>query len=226
MPTVEFTQLADLASAHEIHLADPQLHQLARYCELLWDWNERINLTRHTTLEKFVTRDLIDTMQLAELLATDETVLDVGSGGGVPGILLGIIRPDLKITLSESIGKKVRVLENLVEELDLPISVHQARAEHLLRDEHYFDVLVARAVGPLWKICRWFESHWLSMGRLLAVKGSQWADERYEARQRGFMKDIELRRAATYASPATGANHVILKLWSKKLPETGPSQED
>ncbi len=224
MPTVEFKELAEVVSAHEIQLADPQLQQLARYCELLWDWNERINLTRHTTLEKFVTRDLVDTMQLAELIAPEEAVLDVGSGGGVPGILLGIVRPDLKIALSESIGKKARVLENLVEELDLPIAVHQARAEHLLRDEHYFDVLVARAVGPLWKICRWFESHWNSMGRLLAVKGSQWTDERYEARQRGVMKGIELRRAATYSSPATGANHVILKLWSKKLPETGPTR--
>ena len=225
MPTVEFKQLAEVVSAHDIQLPDPQLQQLARYCELLWDWNERINLTRHTTLEKFVTRDLIDTMQLAQLLDHEETVLDVGSGGGVPGILLGIVRPDLKIALSESVGKKTRVLENLVEELDLPIVVHQARAEHLLRDEHVFDVLVARAVGPLWKICRWFETHWLSMGRLLAVKGSQWADERHEARQQGLMKNVQLRRAATYCSPATGANHVILKLWSKKLSETGPTKK-
>ena len=225
MPTVEFNQLAEVVSSHDMQLPDSQIGQLARYCELLWDWNERINLTRHTTLEKFVTRDLLDTMQLAQLIDQKEAVLDVGSGGGVPGILLGIVRPDLKIALSESVGKKTRVLENLVEELELPIAVHQARAEHLLRDKHFFDVLVARAVGPLWKICRWFEPHWPTMGRLLAVKGSQWVDERHEARQQGLMKGVQLRRAATYCSPATGANHVILKLWSKKLPEKGPAKQ-
>ena len=58
MPTVEFNQLAEVVSAHDIQLPDPQLQQLARYCELLWDWNERINLTRHTTLEKFASISL------------------------------------------------------------------------------------------------------------------------------------------------------------------------
>jgi 16S rRNA (guanine527-N7)-methyltransferase len=124
MPTVEFNQLAEVVSSHDMQLPDSQIRQLARYCELLWDWNERINLTRHTTLEKFVTRDLVDTMQLAQLIDQEEAVLDVGSGGGVPGILLGIVRPDLKIALSESVGKKARVLENLVEELDALFAVH------------------------------------------------------------------------------------------------------
>ena len=83
MPTVEFNQLAEVVSSHDMQLPDVQIGQLARYCELLWDWNERINLTRHTTLEKFVTRDLLDTMQLAQLIDQEEAVLDVGSGGGV-----------------------------------------------------------------------------------------------------------------------------------------------
>ena len=222
MFSVDIDQLAEMAALHQMQLPRPQLQQLARYCELLWDWNERINLTRHTTLEKFVTRDLVDSIQLAHLIGPQEEVLDVGTGGGVPGIILAIVRPDLKVTLSESVGKKVRVLEDLLSQLELKISLHHARAEHLLEDLR-FDVLVARAVGPLWKICRWVEPHWLSLGRLLAVKGSRWVEERQDARERGLMREVQLRRAATYCSPATGANHVILKLWSKALPETGPT---
>jgi len=56
---------------------------LERYATRLWDWNTRLNLTRHTTYEKFVSRDLIDSLQLSQLLEPDERVLDVGTGGGV-----------------------------------------------------------------------------------------------------------------------------------------------
>lgn len=224
MAAVDCQQFAEVMALHELQVPAGQVQQLVRYCELLWEWNENINLTRHTTIEKFVSRDLIDSIQLAQLIAPGEKVLDVGSGGGVPGIILGILRPDLKISLSESVGKKARVLEDLVTQLELQIKVYPVRAEYVLNDSS-FDVLVARAVGPLWKICRWFEPHWLSIRRLLAVKGSQWVEERHEARQQGYLKQVQLRRAASYQSPATGANHVILKLWSKTLPETGPTPE-
>ncbi|MFP6620983.1 MAG: 16S rRNA (guanine(527)-N(7))-methyltransferase RsmG [Pirellulaceae bacterium] len=224
MAAVDCQQFAEVMALHELQVPAGQVQQLVRYCELLWEWNENINLTRHTTIEKFVSRDLIDSIQLAQLIAPGEKVLDVGSGGGVPGIILGILRPDLKVSLSESVGKKARVLEDLVTQLELQIKVYPVRAEYVLNDSS-FDVLVARAVGPLWKICRWFEPHWLSIRRLLAVKGSQWVEERHEARQQGYLKQVQLRRAASYHSPATGANHVILKLWSKTLPETGPTPE-
>jgi len=224
MPAVDAQQFAEVMALHELQVPAEQVQQLVRYCELLWEWNEKINLTRHTTIEKFVTRDLIDSIQLAQLISPEEKVLDVGSGGGVPGIILGILRPDVEISLSESVGKKARVLADLVTQLALPIKVYPIRAEHVLNDSS-FDVLVARAVGPLWKICRWFEPHWPSIRRLLAVKGSQWVEERHEARQQGYLKQVELRRAASYHSPATGANHVILKLWGKSLPETGPASK-
>jgi 16S rRNA G527 N7-methylase RsmG len=69
--------------------------QLDNYRRQLWAWNERLNLTRHTTLEKFVSRDVVDSHQLSNLLQRGERVLDVGTGGGVPGVVLAILRPDL-----------------------------------------------------------------------------------------------------------------------------------
>ena len=65
----------------------------------------KINLTRHTTYERLVSRDLVDTLALAELLETLPGVLDVGTGGGVPGVLLAIVRPDVSVALADSIGK-------------------------------------------------------------------------------------------------------------------------
>ena len=81
-----------------------QLEQLDRYCQLLWDWNSRMNLTRHTDYDLFVSRDLLDTLRLATHLRADTDVLDVGPGGGVPGVLLAILRPDLRVSLAESVG--------------------------------------------------------------------------------------------------------------------------
>ena len=78
-------------SAHGLSVTDSQAAQLAQYCRLLWDWNSRLNLTRHTNWELFVTRDLLDTIRLAEHVPHGVKVLDVGSGGGVPGVVLALI---------------------------------------------------------------------------------------------------------------------------------------
>src|SRR6187401_3195731 len=91
--------LSAALARHGLTLPAEQVAQLDRYCRLLWEWNDKLNLTRHTDYEKFVSRDLIDSLELAKLLRPGEEVLDVGTGGGVPGIVLAILRPDLKVTL-------------------------------------------------------------------------------------------------------------------------------
>ena len=207
-------ELKELLERHRIALPDEQVGQLQQYCQLLWQWNERLNLTRHTDYEKFVTRDLVDTMHLAALLEPGQRILDVGTGGGVPGVVLAILRPDLQVSVCESVGKKAQALDAIVSELQLPVTVYQARAEHLVAD-FPFDVLTCRAIGPLWKICKWFAGQWSSFGRLLAIKGPRWVEERGEARHRGLLRDVELRKAATYETPGAGAENVILSLASK-----------
>lgn len=196
---------------YDLELTDTQIEQLDRYARLLWEWNERLNLTRHTTWDKLVSRDLLDSLQLSQLLEAGQEVLDVGTGGGVPGIVLAILRDDLDVSLCESVQKKARVVEQFARQLELPCAVHAERAEKLLDDFRY-DVLVARAVGPLWKMCKWFQHHWQDFGYLLAVKGPGWVDERAAARERGLLKGVRLRRVATYPMPGTDSESVILKL--------------
>ena len=106
--------LSAALARHEIELLAAQVGLLERYCELLWDWNTKINLTRHTDYEKFVARDLVDSLAFAQFLEPKEKVLDVGSGGGVPGVVLAIVRGDLQVSLSESVAKKARVLDDIV----------------------------------------------------------------------------------------------------------------
>lgn len=185
--------------------------KLKHYCQHVWEINEALNLTRHTTYEKFVTRDLLDSLELSKLIPEDKEVLDIGSGGGVPGMLLAILRPDLKITLSESVGKKAAALGEIAEGLDQQIEIYHCRAEDLLEDFR-FDYTTARAVGPLKKLATWLEEAWPAVGRLLAVKGPNWLAEKSEADEANLLKKVDVRVVAEYAVPGEDWNSVVVQL--------------
>ncbi len=213
----EQTEPATLAATlcrYEIDLPSERVALLDRYCRVLWDWNEKLNLTRHTDYEKFVSRDVIDSVQVAKLLEDGDTVLDVGSGGGVPGVIVAIVRPEVKVTLCDSVRKKAEALRAIVAEAGLAIPVFAQRAEEVLANQA-FDVVTARAVGPMEKMLRWFAGHWDHIGRLLLVKGPKWTEERGAARHLGLLHGLELRKEAEYPMPGTDSQSVILKVWPK-----------
>jgi len=210
--------LSKALSRHSIALPQPQVDLLEKYSRLLWDWNEKLNLTRHTDYEKFVGRDVADTLQLAALLRDGEEVLDVGTGGGVPGVVLAIVRPDLVVTLCDSVAKKTRAVQSIIKDLGLEIPVFPFRAEELLEDAR-FDALVIRAVGPLWKLLAGFKPHWHSFRRLLVIKGPKWLEELNEARRRGLMHSLQIKTADEYPMPGADGKSVVLKIWPKNVPE-------
>ena len=142
-------------------------------------------------------------------------MLDWGSGNGIPGIPLSILRPDIEFALVESVGKRAKVLSEIIAELGLPIPVYHARGEDLLEDFR-FSTVVTRAVGSIAKICRWIEPHWSNVDRLLLVKGPKWVDERGEARHAGVLSGLELRRISTYPlGDGEESEGVILQLSRK-----------
>jgi 16S rRNA (guanine527-N7)-methyltransferase len=199
---------------HAIELPEEQIAQLDRYCHSLWAWNEKLNLTRHTDYEKFVTRDLADCLQLEPLLDSGESVLDVGTGGGVPGVVLAILRPDLTVALCDSVAKKAKAVGEIVKEIELDVAVHHRPAQELLSDEN-FHTLVVRAVAPLSKLLGWFAPHWESFDRLLVIKGPAWVEERQEAHQAGLFRKLQLRKVASYPLAGTDSDSVILSIRPK-----------
>lgn len=203
--------LPEALARHGIDLPDDQVEVLDGYCRKLWDFNTRLNLTRHTDYERFVKRDMVDALAIAAHLEHAERVLDVGTGGGVPGIVLAVTRPDLSVTLAESVGKKARVVQQIITELGLKTVVHHARAEVLLERET-FDSLVVRAVAPLPKLLTWFQPHWGAFDRLLVVKGPAWIEERRESRARGLLADLQLRKIETWPLPDTDSESVLLEI--------------
>jgi 16S rRNA (guanine527-N7)-methyltransferase len=209
--------LAEVIARHQIRLPEAQIALLERYCGLLWHWNEKINLTRHTDYEKFVARDLVDSLAFSEFLAPGERMLDVGSGGGVPGVVLAIVRPDLQLALVESVAKKAKALGDIVKRLGLDVPVFHARAEQLLTEQD-FNTLTVRAVAPLRKLLKWFAPHWSRFDRLLILKGPAWVEERGEARHLGLLKNLTLRKLRTYPLPGTDSESVLLQIQQRNRP--------
>jgi 16S rRNA (guanine527-N7)-methyltransferase len=207
--------LREALARHAIELPDDQIDHLDRYCHALWSWNEKLNLTRHTDYEKFVTRDVVDSLALEPFLDAGASILDVGTGGGVPGIVLAIVRPDLEVALCDSVAKKAKTVEAIVAELGLKVPVYHQAAQGLV-DQHHFNTLVLRAVAPMAKLLRWFGPHWDAFDSLLVIKGPGWINERQEARDAGLLKGLELRKLATYPLPGTQSESIVLSIRPKE----------
>jgi 16S rRNA (guanine527-N7)-methyltransferase len=197
---------------------------LAAYAASLWAWNERLNLTRHTDVEKFVSRDVADAVAIAPHLAAGEHILDVGTGGGVPGVPLAILRPDLRVEQCDSVAKRARAVREIVGEIGLAIPVHESAAQPLVvagadaGPRGRFDVLVVRAVAPLLKLLGWFEPLAERYGRMLVIKGPRWEEEKGEARHRGLVKKVTVRRIAAWPIRGSDNESVLLEVRRREPP--------
>jgi len=150
----------------------------AQYLDLLLEHNKQFNLTGIRDRDEAWRRHVIDSLTLLPGLLdlTSQTrVIDVGSGGGLPGIPLAIARPDMPFTLLEGTGKKAKFLQIVVDTLKLPnVKVVHGRAEEAGQDKalrHQFTMVVCRAVGPMREILEYTLPFLALGGRLLAMKG-------------------------------------------------------
>jgi 16S rRNA (guanine527-N7)-methyltransferase len=215
-------KLAAALAAHDIALPPDQVTRLAGYCGRLWDWNAKLNLTRHTDYEKFVARDLVDTLVLSRHLRGGERVLDVGTGGGVPGLVLAILRDDLDIAVCDSVAKKARAVGEIITEMGLDVPVYPERAEAVLKRER-FGTLTIRAVDRMKKLLTWLNPCRDAFDRMLLIKGPAWVDERGEARHFGLLKGLALRRLESYPMPGTESESVLLQVCkAERLAEFPP----
>jgi len=130
-----------------------QLNQLEEYYKLLIEWNSKINLTRITEEEDVYLKHFYDSLTISKVVGLNNysTLLDFGTGAGFPGMVLKIIYPNLKITLVDSLQKRINFLNEVIKKLDLKnIETIHERIENI-KDRH-FDIITTRAVANLSKL--------------------------------------------------------------------------
>lgn len=153
----------------ELELSAKQLEQLVAYVKLLAKWNKVYNLTSIRDNDEMVTRHLLDSLAIVPYL-TGQTLLDVGSGGGLPGIPIAISKPELAVTLLDSNSKKTRFLQQAKAELDLTnVTVIHGRTEQLQLPP--FSIVTARAFSTLESLVELAGSHCAEKGKMLLMKG-------------------------------------------------------
>ncbi|MES2728871.1 MAG: 16S rRNA (guanine(527)-N(7))-methyltransferase RsmG [Pseudomonadota bacterium] len=156
---------------------------LCRYCDLLAQWQARINLVGPKTLETVWGRHILDSAQLVPHIPAGATLTDIGSGAGFPALVLAILRPDLKVTCVESDTRKCAFLQTVVRELHLNVRVVNNRIEGY--DWAGTDILTARALASLDNLTPYLLAAKAVNPLLTAIlpKGAQWRDEIINAPQ-------------------------------------------
>lgn len=144
--------MRDLLKQTIPNITDEACDKFVAYYDLLIDWNTRMNLTAITEKEEVVKKHFYDSLAALPYLSDGAKVADVGTGAGFPAIPLLIMNPTLKVTLVDSLQKRLTFLEEVLKTLDLKAEIVHARAEDFGRDPKYrgqFDATVSRAVASL-----------------------------------------------------------------------------
>lgn len=171
--------LADGIAEMGLAVTPAQQDQLMDYLGLMFKWNSVYNLTSLRDPMQMVTHHLLDSLAAVPAFAGARNVLDVGSGGGLPGIVLAIVRPDMNVSMIDTVHKKTAFLTQVKAQLALAnVTVYTARVEQLqIAEGARFDVITSRAFADLSDFVNW-SSHLLAEGgRYIALKGTAPRDE-------------------------------------------------
>ncbi len=174
-----------------------QLDQFNRLGPLYQEWNEKINVISRKDIDSLYEKHVLHSLAIAAVfdIPAGSEVIDLGTGGGFPGIPLAIFFPEVKFHLVDSIGKKIKVVNAVAEALNLAnVTTRHSRAEEI-RDRQ-FDAVVSRAVAPLKDLLAW-SHHLIRKPRtgneftgLICLKGGDLAQEIYESGKKPFVTDI------------------------------------
>jgi 16S rRNA (guanine527-N7)-methyltransferase len=169
--------LADGVKELGLALPAARQEQLLDYLALLAKWNSVYNLTSLRDPMQMVTHHLLDSLAAVPAFEGAQNVLDVGAGGGLPGIVLAIARPDMKVSLVDTVHKKTAFLTQVKAELGLAnVTVYTARVEQL-QAPGKFDVITSRAFADLSDFVNWSGHLLQDGGRFIALKGVAPLDE-------------------------------------------------
>ena len=164
-------------------LSDEQKQKFASLYDLYVFHNERVNVISRKDMDNFYIHHVLHSLALVKFcdFSNIQSVIDIGTGGGFPGIPLAIMFPDIKFHLVDSIGKKINVVNEVAKSIGLKnILAEQQRTEN---SDYAYDLAVARAVAPAIKLYDWMQNNWLNKPKFYLLKGGDLSEELNELLQ-------------------------------------------
>ena len=212
MKKEEFIQ--ELAKLN-IKINNQQINQLDKYYKLLIEWNKVMNLTGITEKEAVYLKHFYDSLTILKVidLNTVENLCDVGTGAGFPGIVLKILFPNLKITLIDSLNKRINFLNNVISELNLNniATIHCRIEEYGLQNREKFNVVVARAVAQLNVLLEYCLPITKVNGYFIAMKGT--CNEEIENSKNALTKlKSHIETCEIFNLPIENSKRTIIKI--------------
>ena len=208
----------------DIKINDEQIKSFEKYMNLLLEWNEKINLTAITQPEEVKLKHFVDSLTVLKYINDDDKVIDIGTGAGFPGIPLKIMNENTKITLLDSLNKRINFLNIVIETLNLRnIQAIHGRAEEIARNKLYrekYDVAVSRAVANLSTLTEYMLPFVKVGGKCICMKGANVNEELEKAQN--AIKELggEIERVDNfYLSDNDNERNIIV---IKKVKETNP----
>ena len=205
-----------------ISITDKQLEQLNKYYKALVEWNKKINLTSITEEKDVYLKHFYDSLTLFKEydLTKDVSLCDVGTGAGFPGIVLKIVFPNLKITLVDSLQKRLKFLDYVIKLLDLKDVelVHERMEDYSKQNEEKFDIITSRAVAKT-KILVEISFKALKISGHLILMKSSFEEELSDAEK--IIKDIggEVINVNTFKLPIENSERALINIKKVRKPE-------
>lgn len=216
--------LKNKAAEFGVNLDEKALERFDLYAKLLVEWNEKINLTAITDPDGIVLKHFVDSLSVFSAINIPEGAksIDVGTGAGFPGIPMLIARPDLKITLLDSTNKRLNVIRDILEKLDLQCEVLHTRAEEAGQNKTYreqYDFATARAVSNLRDLSEYCLPFVKKGGTFISMKSAKAEEEIAEGKNAIRILGGNIKEKKTFEIDEAGERTIIL---IKKVSTTPP----
>ncbi len=209
--------MKELFLKYGFELNDKQLNQFETYFEMLVEWNERINLTAITEKREVYIKHFLDSLYATKAIDfKDQSICDIGSGAGFPGIPLKILYPELQLTIIDALNKRINFLDLLCDKLEIESNNVHARAEEYIKEKREsYDVVFARAVARLNILSELCIPYVKCNGYFLALKGNN-TEELDEGKKAISILGGTVEDVISYSLPEDMGDRSILKVKKTK----------